>query len=479
MQYQGMEIQAVGWGLFLLIAGGWLASAYLLVPLGRDGWTAIPKSLFGYAWLGFGVLFIVRFLLLAYDSVAFGNLTPRLALIPVEVVQFTLFLSGAFWLCFVAGFAAGRRRHGRGAFATLSRFTPEIADRPFNIITLVSTICILLATGLDLIPMGLTTLLTHLGALWVVPAAMVWWRSREAGRLGKSGALRRWALLLPGAILGALSPFREHIVNTIVVPCVSALYAGWRPKWTRVSAVMALILLVSTLVIGGLRDIYWRGMTLQEAVEIQQRMLTMDWNVDSVFADIVRRFHGFDSFLLTVDRVPRLFSFSQRNLLMELAVRIGIPRMVYPEKEGSDRGLEFAKTIWGYGEPVIAEAHIAPSMPGDLYSVGGAWFVVIGGFFWGLLVGVLEGWKSNLAVGHQATVTSLFAIMTAAGCERDFVHTIGTYAQLLILLFLLMALLPVARDGRLAGKFSRRRVGQAKMTRESDAGTSRIVPPLC
>jgi uncharacterized membrane protein len=105
--------------------------------------------------------------------------------------------------------------------------------------------------------------------------------------------------------------------------------------------------------------------------------------------------------------------------------------------------------------------------------------VVIGGFFWGLLVGVLEGWKSNLAVGHQATVTSLFAIMTAAGCERDFVHTIGTYAQLLILLFLLMALLPVARDGRLAGKFSRRRVGQAKMTRESDAGTSRIVPPLC
>jgi hypothetical protein len=88
---------------------------------------------------------------------------------------------------------------------------------------------------------------------------------------------------------------------------------------------------------------------------------------------------------------------------------------------------------------------IAPSMPGDLWSAGGAHVVVLGALAWGALIGFLDWWRRGLRGGPATALVALMAFRVAGGMERDFVHACATVAQVLIVMLLVLALVPVRR----------------------------------
>ncbi len=55
-----------------------MVSLRLVPDWKRDGWPAILKSVYGIVWLGFGLDIVLRFSMLAYNAVEWGNATPRL-----------------------------------------------------------------------------------------------------------------------------------------------------------------------------------------------------------------------------------------------------------------------------------------------------------------------------------------------------------------------------------------------------------------
>ena len=72
----GLACTESGWALATLLVVAWLAAPAIAL-IRRGGWRALPTSLLGFVWLGFGVDFVIRFGLLALDSVEFGNDTFR------------------------------------------------------------------------------------------------------------------------------------------------------------------------------------------------------------------------------------------------------------------------------------------------------------------------------------------------------------------------------------------------------------------
>jgi len=150
----------------------------------------------------------------------------------------------------------------------------------------------------------------------------------------------------------------------------------------------------------------------------------------------LRRFHGLDSLLLTVDLVPVVFPFRNEPVVADAFMRGLVPRMFMPGKELSTRGPEFAQTIWAFDSGIESGAAIAPSMPGDLYHAGGTATVVLGALVWGLLLGLLDRWKDALAPGGRVAVLVLLATQVLASVERDFVHCTATLLQTLVVLLL-------------------------------------------
>ena len=64
----------------------WLASLRVLPGWGT-GWRAVPTSLFGWSWVGFGLAFVARFWVLSVDAVTFGDLSERLLAFPASTVN--------------------------------------------------------------------------------------------------------------------------------------------------------------------------------------------------------------------------------------------------------------------------------------------------------------------------------------------------------------------------------------------------------
>ena len=92
----GLACTGTTWALVALIVLAWLgAPAVALIR--RRGWRAMPTSLLGFVWLGFGFDFVVRFALLAMDSVEFGNDTFRLADLATSTVDHALRLALVYW----------------------------------------------------------------------------------------------------------------------------------------------------------------------------------------------------------------------------------------------------------------------------------------------------------------------------------------------------------------------------------------------
>jgi hypothetical protein len=185
------------------------------------------------------------------------------------------------------------------------------------------------------------------------------------------------------------------------------------------------------------RDVLWGGAAASHVVSSvtgDEEPVDLVTEPDPDWLVAIRRFHGLDSVLLTVDLVPTVFPYRHDAILTDAAVRGLVPRALMPGKAVSDRGPEFARTIWAYDSGIESNAAIAPSMPGDLYHSGGVGTVALGALAWGLLLGLVDRWKDALAPGGRVAVLVLLATQVAPSVERDFVHCVASLLQTLVVL---------------------------------------------
>lgn len=435
----GLTLDAYSWALYAGLAALWLWSLRLVPERSPLGWHAVPMSLFGFTWLGFGMIFILRFPLLCWDSFTFGNMTSRLADATSGQVNISLFLLGLYWACLAGAYSVGRRRLSAGPIQQLGILAQDRSGRPEMVLALCSTVGIVFSSGRIAVPLAILTPMGIVGALWVVPASFALWEEFRNGSrsLSKMG----WWYLLPGLLRVVLSPYREILMELLAVVFISALFSGKRFRLTSVVLGSVIFFMASTVVITAYRQVLWEQSGIDEVVDYTERGYTWEKSYDAQWVRTLARFHGFDSLLLTTRYVPEVFPFSGRNLIVDSLLRGVVPRAFYSGKEGSVRGSEFASTIWSYGEQKISSAAIAPTMPADLFEAGGIPAVAYGGLVWGLLIGLLEGWKMRLSAKGAAAITAVFALQGASSTQRDFAHVVSTVIQYLIVIYLVTKLL--------------------------------------
>jgi hypothetical protein len=205
----------------------------------------------------------------------------------------------------------------------------------------------------------------------------------------------------------------------------------------------AALAVVSTVAVGAYRQVLWPDVAAQER---QQQPGLVKFALSGMpLWENVQRFHVFDSLLLTVDLVPDVFPYADRNPLLEGVTRGLVPRFLNPDKEQSNQALRFQTSIWAYyNDPTMdladATAAIAPSMPGSLYEAGGLRDVAVGGFLWAALVALLTRVIAQHRTPAATGLYVLCAVQSLAGIERDYAMAMSTLLQTLLVFFALCAL---------------------------------------
>lgn len=439
----GLACSEWTWTLASLLVLAWLAAPIVARRRG-GGAHSLAASPFGFFWLGFGVDFVLRFFLLAHDSVEFGNDTFRLADVSTRHLDEATALTLGYWIVALAGYLAWPRRSAGGMLASLDALAGDDAGRGRTLVLAGCVACIVASSGAVPLPLALVTPVSVVGRLWVVPAAFTWAAHWQAVAAGAPRSPVRWLVLAPALVQFTLSPFREHLVPLLLVPLLTLICVSGRVPRRAVLAGVAGLLLF--LALGPLTNAYrhmrWGGYGFAQA-RAGDPVTDRDFEElpDPSWLVTVRRFHGFDSLLLTVDLVPAVFPFTGNGLVAEGFVRGLVPRALLPGKAKSDRGQEFARTIWSYDSALASDAAIAPSMPGDLYRAGGPGLVLVGALVWGLLLGLLDGWSGALPAPGRAAVLVLFATQILPSVERDFAHCVATLVQTLLVAWLVAAAL--------------------------------------
>jgi hypothetical protein len=405
------------------------------------------KSVYGLVWLDFGLDIVLRFLMLAYNAVEWGNNSLRLVAQTTDTVNGTLLYCGLFWLLVTMAYALAVKRKGAGPLALTREVTLEFAYQAAIPLALLSSVAFYLTEGPNRLPLFLITPLALLANLYMVPAVIVWWdHFRHAGPKWRIAAIHG-IVLLPALVRGVVSPYRENLAPILLIPLIAALFAGMRPSLRKIVPVGLICLLLLSSLVKSYRRVKWENVRPQEiASEIRQDGL--DGWFTGASDEPVHRFHAFDSMLLTVDLVPRLQPYSGRHLLMAPLLRGFIPRFIYQDKSAADAGINFGSRIWAFDNPTAREqsgASIAPSMPGDLYDAGGVLYVVIGGLMWGALLGLVDGWKGHLPAFCAAGITVLVATQCAMSVERDFDNSLSTFIQTLLVFVLTAGVVALAR----------------------------------
>jgi hypothetical protein len=437
----GIPCDAVTWFLALAAALLWIISVRLCFRSGRAGWQAIPLSLFGFAWAGFGISYIARFVVLAIDSVTYGNKSTRLVTVTQSSVNQALMLVVLFWAALSFGYSIVVRRKGPGPFAVLNR-TDEVLTTGKADFLIVLSVLAILSINLTYFPRALVTPLGLLGQLWMPVAVMQWCQDDGPLRHEKGARIRRWAYLFPGLLWFYLDPYRERLIQIGVILFIAAIFHGRRIRLATVVLGGVIFFLTITVLTTAYRETVWGGGPSDTELKITSWSDWMDDPYTSPWAEALRRFHALDSLILTIKYVPDRFPYQERNLLVETFVRAFVPRALYPDKRDIARGRIFATTIWGYGDQPV-NAMIAPSIVGDLYSVYGSIPVIGGGLAWGLLLGVLEGWKDKVRRPYGLLILMFLGLSFATGVEQDFAHATATILQkIVVFVSAFMLLLP-------------------------------------
>ncbi|MEP6914385.1 MAG: hypothetical protein ABJC89_02010, partial [Acidobacteriota bacterium] len=422
-----LQTSALTWGLALGLLAFWALTLPLLVRI-RGEWEPVLMSLLGLAWIGFGVGVVFRFFLLAYDAEAFASPSTTLANRPPAVVNLALASAGLFWLCFTAAAIASRLLPVPQLLAALVRRPGNLASWSLLPITAVSCICVVAAL-VPTTPAALATPLSIAGSMWVIPATSAWirWFRDEPVT-----PLVLVAALAPGVLRLVLSPYREHLVVIGLVVVVAALYTGRRLRLAVVVPIATLLVLLSTVAVSTYRQVVWSGVAADDALARVSFAQWEDRPFEAPWTEVLRRFHDFDSLLLTVDLVPGVLPYSDRNMLTEGVTRALIPRLLDSTKRASDEGTQFQTLIWSFDDDPTREAgtaSIAPSMPGSLYAAGGLAELIGGALLWGFLVASIEHLKTALLSPVSAGLHVLFSVQALAGIERDDAAALANMVQ--------------------------------------------------
>jgi hypothetical protein len=426
----GLQTTWVTWTIALALGAGWVATLPLIVRV-RSGWAATFTSLAGLTWLAFGLGILFRFLILSYDSVAFGDRSTRLLERAPEIVDYTLINAGVYWASFVAAVLLVRVVPITRPISLLNGFERIASANAIPVVVLGFSASVVLAL-VGSTPAALVTPLSLLGTMWVVPATMVWLRHFSGS---PQSPLILGLVLVPGLTRAVMSPYREHVLLLLLVPIFGAMFAGKRIP-LRIAAPWALALaLGSTILIGAYRQFLWFDLP---ASDVLDRISLAEWieePYDAPWTENIRRFHVFDSLLLTVDLIPDALPYSGRNVLLEGVTRGLIPRLLDPQKGQSDAGQRFQMLFWMFDanpEAELATAAIAPSMPGSLFEAAGMVFVASGAFLWGLLVAGIDRAARNLSTPVAAGLHALCSLQALAGLERDYTMAFSTLLQTLL-----------------------------------------------
>lgn len=437
------------WTTWLLMAGltlCWLGSLRLIPGWREDGWPSLLKSLYGYVWLGFGVDILLRFSMLSYNAVEWGNETLRLAVQPPAVINRTLAYCGLYWVLVTLGFALAARRHSAGPLTHLGLLTADFGYSAAIPVAALSCVGFYLVESPGILPLEFLTPVSLLASLYVVPASIVWWdHFKRPGPWWRIGAVHL-LVLMPAVVHGGLSPYRESLAPALIIPVMAAIFAGRRPALRRLLPASVICLLGLTVLVSSYRSMKWDNVRFSEVI-LEMRGANLAELLSGSWAEPFQRFHAFDSMLITVSLVPSAKPHSGRNVLVDPFIRGVVPRFLYENKVEADAGRRFGGGLWSYDNPVSRLRNvgsIAPSMPGDLFDAGGVLYVALGASIWGILLGLVDGWKRNLPERSALVVTVLLATTCVMSVERDFDHTVATMIQALLVLVLAASAVAIA-----------------------------------
>ncbi len=450
----GLQTNLLTWLVMTGLAACWLLSARLTPGWKQRGWRSLLTSLYGLVWLGFGLDIILRFLMLSYNAVEWGNDSLRLVALPVDTVNRTLACSALFWLLVSAGYSLTLRRPTPGPLRLTQVFTVELAYAAAVPVATLCSVLFYVTDTPDRVPLVFLTPLATIAALYIIPATIVWWdHFQQPGPWWRIGSLQL-VVLLPALVNGWLSPYRENLSPLFLIPLIAALCAGRRPALRRAVPVAMACFLGLTTLVGSYRAIKWDNTRPEEVANEMRSAGLVEW-ITGDFGRRMSRFHSFDSFLLTIHLVPNARPYTGRDVLISPFIRGFIPRLLNSNKEAANAGEKFGASIWAYENPQTRDhsgAAIAPSMTGDLYDAGGVLYLALGGLIWGGVLGLVDGWKRHLPGYGVAALTALLATHCAMSIERDFDHEIAGLIQVLLVVIVVSGVIALSR--RRATNFS-------------------------
>jgi hypothetical protein len=430
-----LEINQTTWLLFALTALLWAASAFLATDRAsgdRLTWRSIPLSIFGFVWLAFGIQFIFRFLLLAYDPILFRTTRFPPWMLTAGVLSRAWLALAIFWGLFCLSYAWASNRMwktSKTAGLQLERFISINNIRIYYAICIVSSI-IIIVTNIETIPRAIITPLGLFTSVYLIPLTIAWILYFKGEPIG----IHRFMFIIPGIIMYILNPYRQHLVMVVLALTIPAIQLKRNVSFYKV----IIGIFISFIIFSIFNDIY-RPMRWGPTDKIGQEDVADKWETwkedptTSPWVKLANRFHAFDSVAITINAIPSFFPFSKRNVFTESMVRAVIPRAIIDTKPDVSQGRIFSSTIWSLSERGLpmkrSTAMIAPSMVGDLYSANGLPFVLFGGMAFGLVVALLERFLPISGQASGCIVVAYFGVILAWALEGDFANSVATLIQ--------------------------------------------------
>ena len=177
-------------------------------------------------WLDFGLDILLRFAMLSYNCVEWGNGTLRLAALSPSVINRSLACCTLFWAMLVLGFVLLVRRPTAGPLTVARAFDVPLSPAVAIPMALLASIIFYFVEGQTSLPLVLITPLALLANLYMVPAAIVWWDHFRQGTPWWKVGVTPVIVLLPAVVRSWRSPYRENLAPLLVIPLIAAFYAG-------------------------------------------------------------------------------------------------------------------------------------------------------------------------------------------------------------------------------------------------------------
>src|SRR5208282_1829909 len=150
--FAGLQTNLLTWLIVAGMTACWMISVRLVPGWARQGWPSLLKSLYGIVWLDFGLDILLRFLMLSYNAVQWGNGTSRLVAQTANTVNRTLAYCGLFWLLVALAYAFAVRRRGAGPLGMARIFTLDFAYTAAIPVALLASVVFYLTEGQGRLP---------------------------------------------------------------------------------------------------------------------------------------------------------------------------------------------------------------------------------------------------------------------------------------------------------------------------------------